>query len=281
MRVSRRTARLCLIASLVGINMVALPAMFSADTAMAQSGSRAWFGVEVAPRKDGKAGVLVKHVIRTSPADAAGLRDGDGLLKVGGKQVSAPTEVISEVRAKRPGEEIEVSFERGGSEQTARVTLSIFPGVDELLRRDRVGTFAGPLTGAQSVQGTVPTSLSTLRGKVVIVDFWAAWCSVCRETTPVLNDLHARYGAQGLSVLGMSSDTAEAASKAMETFGIKYPVAVDKDEKVFASYGISSLPTMYVIDKKGVVREVEVGFDNRSAQRLEALVKKLLAEKAD
>jgi peroxiredoxin len=281
---SRRTAGLCLTLSLVGTGIGVISMMVSADSAMAQpaqAGGRPWFGVEVAARKDSRAGVLAKHVIRTSPADVAGLRDGDGILKVGGKVVSSPEELISEIRSKRPGEGLEIGFERGGTARTAHVRLGIFPAADEMLRRDRVGTFAKPLSGVQAVQGVVGESVSALKGKVVVLDFWAAWCSVCRLTTPVLNDVHARYAAQGLVMIGLSSDTAPVATRAMGEFGIKYPVAVDKAEKVFSAYGVSSLPTMYVIDKRGVVREVEVGFDAGSARRLDALVQKLLAEKAD
>jgi peroxiredoxin len=143
-----------------------------------------------------------------------------------------------------------------------------------------MGRFAPALTGMAAAQGAVPASLAGLRGKVVVIDFWAGWCSVCKLVTPVLNGWHQKLGAQGLVVLGVSSDTATVASKAIDDFGIKYAVGLDKDGAIFPAYGISSLPTMFIVDKRGVVRGIEIGFDPAGLVRAEALVNALLAEKA-
>jgi thiol-disulfide isomerase/thioredoxin len=260
--------------------MTGAQVLFDTDVALAQPAARAWFGVEVAARKDNRPGVLVRHVVRTSPADSAGIKDGDALLRLGAKPLAAPGDVISEVRARKPGEVLDVLFERGGHEQKARVTLSVFPATDEMLRRDKVGTFAPPLIGLQGVQGKVPDNLGQLKGKVVVLDFWAGWCGVCKLITPVLNRWQDKLGPQGVVVLGVSSDTPQVATKAMNEFGIKYAVGVDKDETVFPAYGVSALPTMFVLDKKGVVRSIEVGFDVAELAKTEALLATLVAEPA-
>lgn len=272
----RRLASSVLAASL---GLAVVSGAVSEDVALAQSASRAWLGVELGARKDGKEGVLARHVVRTSPADAAGLRDGDGITNVGGRAVRTPSEVIGEVRARKPGDVVEIVFDRGSTEQKTKVTLASFPASDEMLRRDKVGTFAPALRGVSVVQGTVPESMSGLAGKVVVLEFWAGWCGVCRQMTPLVNGWHAKLGARGVAVIGVTSDTPAIAAKATEEFGIKYAVAADKADTVFASYGVTALPTVFVIDKRGVIRAVTVGFDPGEMTRNEALIGTLLAEK--
>lgn len=256
------------------------PSALLPPEAAAQSTSRAWLGIELAARKDGKPGVTARHVMRSSPSDTAGLKDGDVVLQVDAKAMKSPADVIGEVRAHKPGDVLEIGFERGGTERKAKVTLETFPGADEILRRDKIGTFAPSLAGLVSVQGVAPASVRSLRGKVVVLDFWAGWCGVCKLVAPVLNGWQEKRGPQGLVVVGVSSDTAEVATKATPDFGIKYAVAVDKDQGVFPGYGVSSLPTMFVLDKRGVVRGLEVGFDPAGLARMDALITALLAEKA-
>lgn len=241
--------------------------------------ARPWLGLELATRKDGGPGVFVRHVMRTSPADKAGLKDSDVVLSLGGKAVSAPGEIISEVRSQAPGKELALVLMRGSREIKTAVVLAAAPPTDEMLRRDKVGTFSPSITGLANVQGAVPASLSALRGKVVVLDFWASWCGVCKLMTPTLNDWQTKYGAQGLVVLGVSSDKHDVATAATKSFGITYPVGADTSDKVFPGFQIPALPTMYVLDKGGVVREVEVGFDAAHLKQTEKMIEKLLAEK--
>lgn len=265
--------------ALVAAAGVAGPIVLAPETAQAQASKRAWLGLELGTRKDGKAGVAVRHVVRTSPSDTAGVKDGDAVLTLDGKSVKAPADVIGEIRAHKPGDVVELAFERGGTERKAKITLESFPGPDEILRRDKLGTFAPSIGGLSTVQGVVPASIRAARGKVVLLDFWAGWCGVCKLTSPILNAWHDKLGAQGLVVIGVSSDAHDVAAKATTDFGIKYPVAVDKDQGVFPAYGVTALPTMFIIDKRGVVRALEVGFDPGGFTRAEALIVALLAEK--
>ena len=155
----------------------------------------------------------------------------------------------------------------------------MLPGAEEVLRGEHVGVAAPALTGLVAVQGVAPASLEALRGKVVVVDFWTSWCTVCKKAGEVLNGWHEKMGAQGLVVQGVSSDDHAIASRATGDFGLRYPVAIDKEEKVFPAYGAAALPTLYVIDKKGIVRGLEVGFSLEGMERMERLVVELLAEK--
>jgi cytochrome c biogenesis protein CcmG, thiol:disulfide interchange protein DsbE len=99
--------------------------------------------------------------------------------------------------------------------------------------------------------------LSALRGKVVIVNFWATWCAPCREEMPTLDSFYRRYRKQGLELIAMSADSPDDVAdvrKVMQAFA--YPAAmVDKARS--NGFGFPQmLPVTYVIDSKGVVRAV-------------------------
>jgi peroxiredoxin len=121
-------------------------------------------------------------------------------------------------------------------------------------------------------------SLSSLHGHPVLLDFWATWCGPCRLAMPRLSAMQARYGAQGLRVVGLTADPAERVADFTAKAGLKYPVEVDSHGSTSVAYGVSVLPTLYVIDKRGVVRDVATGFDPGRDAQIEALVKQLLSE---
>jgi len=122
-------------------------------------------------------------------------------------------------------------------------------------------------------------TLANYRGHVLIVDFFATWCAPCRQSIPHLVDLNSRYGKQGLQILGLSLD--ENGEKAVKSFmaekKINYPVAL-ANEELFNEYGLRSLPTLFLINKKGVIIERYFGFNDEIAKSMESLIRKLLAE---
>lgn len=97
---------------------------------------------------------------------------------------------------------------------------------------------------------------------------------------PKLGALQARYGAQGLDVLGVSTEDAQDVALFAQHMDVRYAIAVDKHAQTTRSYGVVSLPTLVVIDKRGIVRDVAVGYDSSEDARLESSVRSLLAERA-
>ena len=236
-----------------------------------------WLGVQMDPGSD--IGVTVEHVVRGSPAEKAGVRPGDRLITVDGTKTLAAAQVTRAVGQHKVGDSIAVELERRGSPTTITVILAARPAGDDILKMDLVGAPA-PAWSKVSALGGAPSSIAQLRGRVVLVDFWASWCGPCRMLAPRLSALKEKLGAQGLSVVGITTDDAEKAAVFAEKHQMRYGIVVDKDGETSRAYGVSALPTMLLIDKKGVVRDVLIGYDPTGDARLEASVKALLAEAA-
>jgi peroxiredoxin len=252
----------------------------SHDAAAEAPSSHPWLGVEL---DQGRAdhGVRVKHAIRSSPAWKAGIRDGELIVRVGDVAVSRPDDVIREVGNHAPGSSVRITVQRGGSEVLLSAQLAPLPDTDEMLRLDKVGAPAPNWKGVAPVSGPLPAGLHELKGRVVVLDFWATWCMACRMSVPKLAAWQAKFGAQGLSVIGITDDPVAEASQAANSFGMRY-AAIGSDESADTqrAFGVRALPTVFVIDKRGVIRDVSVGFDPRKEAEMETLLTRLLAEPA-
>jgi peroxiredoxin len=124
-----------------------------------------------------------------------------------------------------------------------------------------------------------PVTLANYQGYVLVVDFFATWCAPCKNAISKLVSLNQKFGKQGLQVLGVSVD--EGSDREVKNFiserRINYPVAV-AGEEMQADYGIRSIPTIYVISKKGIIAEKFQGYSDQTAKAMEDSIKRLLAE---
>jgi cytochrome c biogenesis protein CcmG, thiol:disulfide interchange protein DsbE len=137
-----------------------------------------------------------------------------------------------------------------------------------------------PSFSAESVNGMGAVSLADLEGKVVLVDFWATWCEPCQKSFPKFEELRVKYEASGLAVVGVSEDDedkGEAAIKAFgEKHGAKFPLVWDKDNAIAKKWSPPNMPTSFIVDKKGVVRFVHLGYHDGDEREIERQVKSLL-----
>lgn len=123
-------------------------------------------------------------------------------------------------------------------------------------------------------------TLSSLKGKVVLLDFWATWCVPCKESLPHLIQLYRNYQDKGFELIGMSMDKAgdtEMVRRFIDSMEIPYPIIMTPDE-VARNYRVTGLPTTILIDKAGKIREKIVGFNSAIGQKITAKVEELTAE---
>ncbi|MFN8178179.1 MAG: TlpA disulfide reductase family protein [bacterium] len=127
--------------------------------------------------------------------------------------------------------------------------------------------------------------LSDLKGKVVLLDFWATWCGPCRMGIPHLNELYRENKKSGLEIVGISVDRGQGNQSGLETvrdfttkMPIDYTLVMADGQTVYAYGGIRSIPTAFLIDRSGHVRKQYVGLQPKEVFQKD--VRDLLAEKA-
>jgi peroxiredoxin len=136
-----------------------------------------------------------------------------------------------------------------------------------------------PSFSLASTSGEI-VSLDTLRGKVVLVDFWASWCGPCKRSFPWMAEMQRRYGSRGLAIVAVNVDKKRSdADRFLQAVPAPFTVVFDAAGSVPAAFGVPGMPTSYLIDASGRIAHVEQGFrDDPGA--LEERIKLLLGKGA-
>ncbi|OGC42399.1 hypothetical protein A2Y85_07455, partial [candidate division WOR-3 bacterium RBG_13_43_14] len=128
-----------------------------------------------------------------------------------------------------------------------------------------------------TIDGTQIT-LSSLKGNVVLVDFWATWCPPCKRSIPVLIDLYHKYHERGFTVLGISTSDSEDILKAfIKEHNIPYPILLGSND-VAKQYGVTGIPHMVIIDRKGRIVKTQVGYYEQMEGLFGKIIDSLLIE---
>ena len=165
-----------------------------------------------------------------------------------------------------------MTFAGCSSDGTADGTLD---GVEE---RAAPG-FMAPGFELENLDGEA-ISLGSLRGRPVMLNFWATWCGPCRAEMPYIQEVHEdpAWLERGLVILAVNiGESASEAQSFMGELGFNFTVILDSEEKVAHAYNISAIPTTFFIDEDGIINDIRVGTFRDKAE-IERYLQKLVAE---
>jgi thiol-disulfide isomerase/thioredoxin len=122
---------------------------------------------------------------------------------------------------------------------------------------------------------------AALRGRVVLLDFWASWCSLCTQALPRLDAIARRHAAEGLVVVAVGIDRDAKTAERFLAERVPDPAMTmlrDPDGALLARFGAPGMPALYLLDRNGIVRMVEAGYAPDRLERVEAEVEKLFTK---
>ena len=129
-----------------------------------------------------------------------------------------------------------------------------------------------------SAAAAPPVELGELKGKIVLVDFWASWCVPCRHSFPWMNQMQQKYGAQGLQIIGVNlDDDKTAADKFLRETPAKFTLKFDPAGTLARKFDVQTMPSSYVLDSSGNVIAKHFGFKLGEADEYEAQIRAALA----
>jgi thiol-disulfide isomerase/thioredoxin len=138
---------------------------------------------------------------------------------------------------------------------------------------------AAPAFVLPALESSASISLSDYKGKVVYLDFWASWCGPCRFSLPLLGELRDELKEQGFEVVAVDVDEdPEDGRRFLQKYPVSYPVASDPTGLYASDYELIGMPSSFLIDRQGVVRDVHQGFKKEDMIKIKEQVLLLLAE---
>lgn len=122
-----------------------------------------------------------------------------------------------------------------------------------------------------------PVRLADLRGRVVLVDFWASWCAPCKQSFPWMNEMQAKYGPKGLQVVAINVDGKRAdADRFLATTPVQFAIAFDPAGNTPKAYAIKGMPSSFIVSGDGKVLYAHTGFRDSDKDDLEEKIRQAL-----
>jgi len=226
------------------------------------------------------------HLIRGAMLTTMASKPGDKKLKEAEEEFRAALALSPELAEGH--RDLGVALIRQGRDAEGIAELNLFiatPGNSARLVEEARAIVADPIRarepfapnfGFTSMEGT-QVSNTAMRGKVVLLDFWATWCPPCRESLPTMQALHKKYADKAFEIVGISADGDESTLKAfVEQNRMSWTEYLDISGSVQYAFDVDSFPTYIVVDKEGVVRYRQSGFGPTVGGELEDTINKAL-----
>ncbi|MDR1869382.1 MAG: TlpA family protein disulfide reductase [Treponema sp.] len=138
-----------------------------------------------------------------------------------------------------------------------KVEAQISPEAERALRDAKISVFkqrTEPRDFTLPLSDGGKATLSSYKGKVVILNFWATWCPPCRAEMPSMETMYQHFNKQDLVMLAVDvGEDALIVKRFIHNGGYTFPVLLDSDKKVSSVYGINAIPTTYIIDREGMI----------------------------
>lgn len=163
----------------------------------------------------------------------------------------------------------------------ARVCVSLLLAVSMAAGAGSAGAVkAAPDFTLKSRAGQ-PVSLSGLRGKVVLINFWATWCGPCRKEMPLLEQLSKKYEPLGFKLVGINVEQdSSLADVFLKDVKVTFPILLDPANGVSKLYNVAAMPSTVIVDRKGNIRFVHQGYQPGDEGKYQDMVRQLIREKA-
>jgi thiol-disulfide isomerase/thioredoxin len=154
--------------------------------------------------------------------------------------------------------------------------LSTMSGVAIAVDKDQ----PAPDFSGEDLRDGRPIHQVDFSGKVLLVDFWASWCSPCRQAMPRYEALRKEFASQGFEVIAVNVDQhPKEGLKALQSTQVSFPVVDDSEGSVASAYDLKVMPTSFLVDRHGVVRRINRGFHVAEVEDLRQAIAALVAKK--
>ena len=236
-----------------------------------RSGSRVeqakpWLGVAI---DEGKKGVLVKEVIRGTPAEEYRLKPNDEITAVNKIAVKTPKDLITAIQSQGVGNAVDITFVRDGVELTKTIRLVAKPDQLEMIRKKLVGQPV-PKFDLPVIAGREVASTDKLKGRAILIEFWATWCPACRSSHPRLSAFAKEHPE--VAVIGISDEDKDEISGYVKEHKPVFTVA-QAPEKMMGEWMASAIPMLVVVNKEGKVTFATFGAGTYLEEAIQEAIK--------